>query len=495
MRPALARPKLLRRGTLATLFALLGAAVASKADAEPCPQGATFSRGCKIDVVVGPVLASGRVIGMGGAYSAIADGFDGYAVNSAAPAVRQPWSESFAEYDVDFGVTLPGAFSTVDFENRGDTHGFNYGGGVFATLGVNAQLGAWGFGVESDAQRFAITGSGTGSGTGSEAGNGASYAAGLFKARALVARQFLDGDLVVGAGARYVAFFVTDGANRTLATISGFAPEAGLLYRPEGQPFRLGATYRAEVRGSAAADGAATAGGLVLPGYAHQPWEVDLGFALSAGKRPLNVRWSNPHDEDARLRAEIVAARERRAAEARQRLAAASASERPLVLAESESEEARLRAREDAQIEGLDRFVRERQRARYRAMSRECVLLSLGVLWTGPTDDGVSLSSFFEQVAARSGRVSTLSLRAGIETEVVPGWIRSRVGTYVEPSRFTETADFRAFRQHLTAGFDARLFAWTAFGLLPDDSVFRLSGVIDVAPRWSNWGLSIGLWH
>src|SRR5207249_4682205 len=117
-------------------------------------------------------------------------------------------------------------------------------------------------------------------------------------------------------------------------------------------------------------------------------------------------------------------------------------------------------------------------------------------LVTGPTEDGISLESFFRQTKlARTGRHTTISPRAGLETELVPEILKLRLGSYIEPTRFGSEPDSRAFRQHVTGGFDVYLFKWTVFGLFDEGTAWRLTTAADVAPRYSNYGLSVGVWH
>jgi hypothetical protein len=65
-----------------------------------------------------------------------------------------------------------------------------------------------------------------------------------------------------------------------------------------------------------------------------------------------------------------------------------------------------------------------------------------------------------------------------------------RVGTYLEPSRY----DGATPRQHFTFGADIRLFPLDFWGLLPEAD-WKLGLFVDLAPRYTNWGLGIGNWH
>ena len=85
------------------------------------------------------------------------------------------------------------------------------------------------------------------------------------------------------------------------------------------------------------------------------------------------------------------------------------------------------------------------------------------------------------------------SPRLGIESEVVPEWLKLRGGTYVEPTRFSHE-DARA-RLHGTLGFDLKVFPWTVFGLFHEGTEWRVGGSLDAAVRYLGWGVSIGVWH
>lgn len=446
---------------------------------------------CSLDLVTSPVLSSGRIVALGGAYSALGEGTDGYAMNAAAPALRAPWSNTWADYDVDFSITFPSAFRSVDFENRGYITPFTYQNFYFLTLGANLQLGAWGFGVVSDLQFYDITPAGS--------ADAQKFGATISRTHALLARSLFGGDLVVGAGLRIVGFEISQNVEKqgsTLLSLAGSAPEIGLLVRPAELPFRLGFTYRAPVSSDHPADGATSqVAGLVVPHNAHLPWELDFGVALQGGPRPLNPRWVNPHDDEADLREEIRLARERRVGERAEALRAVAGADRAKLERELDAREKKLRAEEDADSARLHDEAKAIRKRRYLAMAREYVLLTVGFLITGPTADGISLESYFSQRATRAGRNATLSVRAGVETEIVPNWLKLRVGTYVEPTRFGSEPDAKAFRQHVTGGFELALFHWSVFGLLGDDTRWRLNTMLDLAPRWSNYGLSIGFWH
>ncbi len=460
-----------------------------------CVQGARLGpdHTCRLHLVTGPVLAPARVLGLAGAYQGIAEGLAGYAVNAAAPAVREPWSSSWFDYDLDASISIPSAFRRIDdLEYDGVKENFDYGGFIFVTLGANAQLGPWGLGVTTDLQRFDLT---------PDAQDGQErYAAVLTKTRILAARSLLDGDLVIGGGVRHIGFDIDgttpSGDSTKLVSVSGLAPEIGMLYRPDEASFRVGATYRFPVTtGQFGDDDQPRVANWWVPRSVNLPWELDLGVAFQGGPRPLNVHWPNPHEDEERLREDVARARAHRAADRATILAGTPLDRRDARARELADAEASLRAMEDREIEAFPARLEAQRKARYRALPRDYLLFTLGLLVTGSTPEGISLESFFTQEIARAGAVTTYSPRAGVETELVPNLFRPRIGTYIEPSRFTLQPDWRAFRQHVTAGFDLFLLRWRVFGLYPEGSGWRVTFAVDVSHNSWNYGLSIGLWR
>lgn len=478
----------------ALALALSVASAASTADAQ-CVNGARDEalQTCRLHVVTGPVFAPSRVLAMGGAYQGIAEGLPGFAVNAAAPAVRTAHSWDWFDYDLDASISIPSAFRRIDdLEYDGVSEGFNYSGFVFLTLGANAQFGPWGIGVINDLTRFDLT---PDRGAGEE-----SYRGFLSKTKLLAGRALFDGELVVGGGLRHIGFDVSgttaSGETKSLVTVQGIAPEMGLLYRPHDHDFRIGATYRMAVTtGDPRPEDAAKVDRWWIPQSVNLPWEIDVGVAMQGGARPLNVHWSNPHEDREQFLEDIKRARERRAIEHNAALTATEPELRAVRKQQLDADEITLRAREDQLIRDFSKRYARLAKERYARMSREHILFSLGLLIVGPTANGISLESFFTQQVTRAGAVITLSPRAGVETELVPNVFRPRLGTYIEPSRFTPTPDWKAFRQHVTAGFDLNLFRWRVFGLYEEGTSWRVTMAVDVTHNYWNYGLSVGIWR
>jgi hypothetical protein len=476
-----------------SLSLLMVTVVTLRASADVCVQGSADLTGCRLDLVNGPVLAGSRVTALSGAYQGLAQGLEGFAANAAAPAVRQPWSTNWFEYDLDASISFPTLFRNVDFENRGSLPSldFHYRDFVVYTVGANVQFGAWGVGATLSRQTFNVTPEGP-------LASGFTYTASVTKAHLLVAHQFFDPDLVVGTGLRLVGFGIGRSGggspDESLVSVFGVAPELGALVQPELFPFRIGATFRFPVESQTRLKDA-TRPPLALPSGAKLPWEVDVGFAVQAGPRPLNIRWLDPRIDRAPLESDIARARERRAKERVAILAVTLAKDRAAREKQLEEEDEKERKEEEIELAEFNRDLDRVRKARYRQLPRDYLLLTLGLLVTGTTDEGISLESYLQDSARRSGRFVTYSPRAGLEMEPLPNRLTARLGTYVEPSRFTDRPDAFDFRQHLTAGLEVALFRFSVFGLVDDQTTWRIAMMVDYAARYSNYGLSIGIWH
>lgn len=444
-----------------------------------------------LDVFQGPLLAPLRATGLGGAFAGYAEGVDAIASNAAAPAVREPYSVSFIDYDLSFSFYLPSAFKSTDFDNDGQV-GFRYDNFTFLTLGASVQIGHFGFGILGDFETYDLTPRAQGRET--------QIFATLGKLHMVAGWTFLDGQLSVGGGLRAVVLSFDasqpDGvASDEILSMTGVAPEIGILVRPNWKPYRIGLTYRMAVEGEHEGevrpdhDGIVRAGALIVPRKVRLPWEVQLGFALQLGPRPLNPRWLEPRAHKAKMREQIAEERAQREEAYEAELSAIEDEvDRAFRAAEIADTEARLRAREQERLE--DESLRAERRARYWNWPRERITVLGEILVTGPSDNAVSLESFFAQVHKQSGGRPSFTPRLGIESEPVPDYLQTRLGTYIEPSRY----EGRPARQHFTFGADLRLGRFSLFGLAPHQ-IWRVSGAIDLAPRYRNLGVSIGAWH
>ena len=121
-------------------------------------------------------------------------------------------------------------------------------------------------------------------------------------------------------------------------------------------------------------------------------------------------------------------------------------------------------------------------------MDERNLTVAVDLLVTGGVDRATGIEPFSNRVLQPSGQSLSVSLRAGGELELVPGWLRVLGGTYVEPARFAG-ADARL---HATTGVEARLFEFELYGK-PRRLAF--SAAMDIAKSFGNFAVSFGFWR
>jgi hypothetical protein len=424
------------------------------------PQGSAITTSSyKVDFFQGPVLASSRITALAGAYVALAELSDGNPYNPASPAIRVPYSILPTDYDLTGSFTLPASLSATDFYNSG-TKGFAYNDFVFLTGGGNLQHSHWGLGATLNFQIYNLTNANLPSFSGLQLS--------LATGHVLAAYGFFDDQFYAGVGARIVSLTANGSGlgSRTLLSMSGAGFEAGVVWAPRPFPFRLGVAGRSPVDGNPEptseiqpnAQGDTLAGPLFIPSSIVLPWEIEAGVAVQFGPRPLNLSWT---DRRRVTDAEIEAERQ---------------ANPPPAGGEPEN-------RNTTAARILER--------RYEAIPRQQVLVTTSLLLTGPVSDAVGVESFLSQKVDRSGQTLSVTPRLGVESEVVPYWLRVRAGSYYEPTRFSNSSP----RLHGTFGVDAKVFSWSVFGLFQDWTAWRLGGMVDGARDYLGWSISVGLWH
>lgn len=459
-----------------------------------------------IDLAQTPVIAGTRVSGLAGAYVAVGEGVDGIAQNPAAVSLRTPWSTDHLDYDLGLGVTLAATLARSDVFNSGHRTVVNpksLEDLTFLSLAGNLQLGRWGFGLSSDIQQYSLDRAANSDPTLQRDRLLARFAI----TDATLGYAFWDGQLLVGVGTRWAALNVLNsnappGIQEDLFQALGFGFEAGVLLRPNDSQFRIGATVRSDVRAKASLTSSVRTvyegdpeNELYLPDSVELPWELSVGFAYQIGERPFNPRWLDPNAELEPTRRFLDWRRRER-----ERL---RAQRRARALREGKDAEAALHAL-DAELstegaldneywEQAKRELSQRLKARYAKLGRFHVLLTSSLRVIGALDNAVGVESFLERTVQRSGTHVSLSPRLGFETEAIPNWLRLRVGTYIEPTRFPDNPG--RGRTHWTAGFDQRLFPWEVFGLWAEGSIWKVSGSVDVSREYFSWGVAIGMWH
>ena len=480
-------------GCFLASVAALSFAGAARADAPPIAKN-----DYALEFYQGPLVAPTRVIGLGGAFTALAEGVESTAANAAGPAVREAFSFDWFDYDVDIDVGFPGFndYLGTDFDNRGPKGNpatlNRVNNFIYLHFGAQAQLGYFGAAFSAELLRYDLT-----SATAGKPGLTMQY--GRF--HMLAAYGFQDDQLVLGGGLRAVTLQVTQQGSaltHTLLTMTGASPEIGALIRPDNARWRFGTTVRFPVSGSSIGSsgvttdggGVQSAGGFVLPRKVIMPWEIETGFALQIGSRPLNPPWINPLEAEGPVRKEIDTARAVREGERKRAIRLAAPEERKARADRLMLEELAIQEVEKARLEAESARLLAARKARFDNWPRERILLLGSLLMTGPSDNAVALEGFFDQRRELVGRSVSFSPRAGIEAEPVVNWAILRVGTYLEPSRFEDGFA----RQHFTFGGDLKLAYFSPFHIF-GDQIWRVSAFADLAPRYTNWGLAIGAWH
>lgn len=462
-----------------------------------------------IDLVTGPIVGPNRVVSLGGAYTALGYGIDNAVITPAAYAARTLWDTRWFEFDVTVDYNPGVLLRQIDFINNGKT-GVRNSNFLFVTLGASAIVGDLGFGGIVRSQNYRI---------------GSSAELELVLANYGACYAFLDGQLLVGVSARTASLNLrTLQGDDALGSFTHTGPEAGAILGLADLPYRVGVAVRSAVE--AKRDGTLAQLSFRSPKTVTLPAEVAFGLAYQFGNRPLNRRWVNPHERRRALRNEMLMRRLRRQREQAERErealdlppTAASTPSPPRSTGDTETpprsagdvqtsgpvpawlleprdpafwraENQRI-AEEDAELEREVERAEARHSEAIRALSRKYLLVSTDVLLIGETKNGIGLERYLLQERQDSGKHTSVSFRLGVEGEPVPDRLRLRVGTYLEPSRFVGVDP----RLHVTMGSDLKLFAFDMFGLV-NEFEFRVTATLDVAERYRNFGVSVGIWH
>ena len=109
------------------------------------------------------------------------------------------------------------------------------------------------------------------------------------------------------------------------------------------------------------------------------------------------------------------------------------------------------------------------------------------LVWTDSSQNAVGVESVLAQRIQTVGAKETISVRGGTELEVWPNRLRVRLGSYYEPSYYSDVNS----RTHITGGFETRLFETHIWG----DYTWGFTYTIDSARDYLNQFLSIGFWY
>ncbi len=334
--------------------------------------GAPFDGTQGFDAYTGPVISSGRVVGLAGAYVGVAEGLAGAPSNPAAVAQRERHLARSWDWDGVVTWYLPnvGDISRQDLGNDGQTDG-RLSGFSNAELGLSFQAGRLGVGVL--ARGWTVSAQRQGAGTVEmEIADG-----GL-----CVGWSALQDQLVLGASATAVSGTVRvqpPAAVASSVSYSGTTLRIGALFRPRGRPFRIGAAFDPGANATAVSDRAAVP--VPTPSRFVFPWIASAGFSAWLGPNALRYNEPSPFALE-------------RHPEWGDGVAWVGSTVRPVLVS--------------AQIDVVGR-------------TPGAVTLESGLLQS--------------QEAIESGRRASVAVRAGAEWESVPDAVRVRGGSYLEPSR------------------------------------------------------------
>lgn len=329
----------------------------------------------RVDFYTGPIINSGRVLGLGGAYVSVAEGADGHLVNPAAFAMRYP-------YDADEEFTWDWSFTVLDDlgtnKNDLDLSGAEaYDNAQFGQLGFNIRVRRFGIGLQIRYDTFNLRPESS-----PELPESSTFQYRQEFGALGVAYNFYEGDLVVGLSATTGTAQLKENDEEGLRMV-GKGAQLGAVWAPRGKPYRFGASLTTRLKMflvDAGDEGSQVTevGQLTVPEVIIAPWKLHLGFSTMLGPRTYNVE---PTFGDWTRRGQLKPDR--------------------------------------------------------ASMPRRYLLLSADLLFLGSAKEAVGVQDFLAQRSdRRSGQSINVSPRLGVESEVLRDVLILRGGSYLEPSRF-----------------------------------------------------------
>jgi len=301
------------------------------------------------------------------------------------------------------------------------------GGSLFGSVAALVNYRNAGFGVAAEAEQNVVSQK--------TQGVSSKLTANFGLVRTVAAYGYFDGQLLLGGGLRIVGFSF-DGRQGFVPATAGIGYAAGLVWKPKGLQFRLGGAIEQPITAELATEPGEP------PRTADIPWTAAMGIAYQFGRRKLNPSFVTVGD---RVRKNTHGCAPTYADWQR------------------------------AERELFEEY--QRDQTWYLLVSAQLSLIEGG--------GDVALGS---HLAIDRPLVSP---RLGLESEVVPRYLRLRGGSNLELAT-TEGGDTRV---HGTAGVDVKLFEWDVFGLVRPFDYWQLSLAADGAKSYLNASFSIGFWH
>ena len=325
-----------------------------------------------VDTFTGPLVSSSRILGLGGACVAVAEGLDGAEVNPAAVAQRNRHLARGWDWDWLLTWYVPDASQVgrQDLGNDGlrDAGLSGIGNGQ---LGLSVQYGAFGLAFFGGGWSLAAPRAGVGS-VQLDYSSWSLAAGGSFRRETIVVGASITG--VSG-----VARLSTPSAAPVEVDYSGSTVRVGALLRPRDRSWRLGAAFDFGARARPTSDRAAVP--VATPAEFVFPWVASVGLARWVG--PNEDRFNEPPPVELERHPEWGPGPEWQ-----------EARRRPVLLT--------------AQLDVVG--------PEDRSVSIESALVP-------------------SAAAERSGAQASVVPRVGIEAEPMPEVLRLRAGSYIEPSR------------------------------------------------------------
>lgn len=235
------------------------------------------------------VSGSSRIIGMGGAFAAVAEGVAAFPQNPASLSRRTSYSTGWFDYDIALDWLIPGVGSDMDLDNSG-LPGLAEGSFTFILGGLGLQFGRLGAGIYFRGRNYDLSASGTG-------GTPEAFQFSLLEVDLGVSYEIVPDTLYLGAG--YAGAFLDvkrrvgtglDDFEKLVGFQSNFLRLGLLLCVPEsGLSFGGSFAYPAAL--SRSEGGAEAVAGRYMPNQVLRPWEVTLGSSW---------RWNFTPAEDER---------------------------------------------------------------------------------------------------------------------------------------------------------------------------------------------------
>ncbi|NMB76027.1 MAG: hypothetical protein GYA21_12980 [Myxococcales bacterium] len=244
-----------------------------------------------LDYSESTVSGSSRIIGMGGAFAAVAEGVAAFPMNPASLSRRTSYSTDWFDYDIALDWLIPGVGSDMDLDNSG-LPGLSEGSFTFILGGLGLQFGRLGAGVYFRGRNYDLSASGAG-------GTPEAFQFTLLEVDLGVSYEIVSGALYLGAG--YAGAFLDvkrrvgtglDDFEKLVGFQSNFLRLGLLLCVPESG-FSFGASFAYPAALSRTVGGDEAVAGRHMPRKVLRPWEVTLGSSW---------RWNfSPAEEERRF--------------------------------------------------------------------------------------------------------------------------------------------------------------------------------------------------